>query len=238
MTSITPNFFNLCPEWTEFLFSIDIVEILEAIELKLYSKNESNAKSRSEWDSKGIYPSPLNIFNCFYKTPYNLVRVVLIGQDPYHTEGLATGLCFEVNENMRIPPSLQNIYKELVNNGYFPTRDGKLEHWAKQGVLLLNTALTVEKGKPESHLDLWKDFFEKVLQKLFEKETLIWVLLGQKSRLLIDKIPKNHTILEATHPSPLSAYIASKTQDAFIGSGIFKKINDKLFEQGTSKIAF
>jgi uracil-DNA glycosylase len=226
MSQYSPNFFKLCEEWSNFMFSDEVVEILNEITSVLDKTQEE------------IYPDSTNIFNCFYTTPFNSVKVIVVGQDPYHTPNMATGLCFDVENGSRFPPSLQNIYKELELEGYYPTRDGSLKHWATQGVLLLNTALTVKKGEPESHVELWKDFFQKVLEKLFTKDFAVWVILGQKARVLIDKIPQNHKILEATHPSPFSAYKASSTQQAFIGSNIFKKVNDILQSKDIEKISY
>jgi uracil-DNA glycosylase len=179
-----PDFFKLCPEWTDFFFSKEIEDEVIPILDFLNEKNEEK-----------YYPQSEDIFNCFYKTPFNNVKIVLLGQDPYHN-GSATGLSFDVKFGNKINPSLQNIYKELENEGYYPTKDGNLENWTKQGILLLNTSLTVIEGCPESHLDLWKGFIKKVFDKLSEKDFIIWVILGKKVAQWKDSIiNKNHIIL-------------------------------------------
>ena len=179
-----------------------------------------------------------NIFKCFYLTYLSTIKAVIIGQDPYHN-GSATGLCFEVKLGNSLNPSLQNIYKELETEGFCPTRDGNLEQWAKQGVLMLNSALTVREGEPESHLDLWEDMFKDVLEKLSEKEFIVWIILGKKAAEYKEYITNpNHVILEASHPSPFSANRASNTQSAFIGSGIFKKVNQELYKKRVDKISW
>lgn len=226
MSEYSPNFFKLCEEWSTFMFSDEISEILKEIISFLDKKQEE------------IYPTPNNIFNCFYTPSFNSIKVILIGEEPYHTLNTATGFCFDVQNGCRFPVSLQNIYKELELEGYYPTRDGSLKHWASQGVLLLNTSLTVKKGEPESHTELWGGFFEKVIEKLITKDFVVWVILGEKARLFIHKIPKTHKILEATHPSFHSAYKPSDTQQAFIGSNIFKKVNDILHTRGIEKISY
>ena len=220
-----PNFFNLCSDWTDFFYN-------EEMEKKLLPIFESLKKE------KKYYPDPENIFKCFYLTYLSTIKAVIIGQDPYHN-GSATGLCFEVKLGNSLNPSLQNIYKELEAEGFCPTRDGNLEQWAKQGVLMLNSALTVREGEPESHLDLWEDMFKDVLEKLSEKEFIVWIILGKKAADYKEYITNpNHIILEASHPSPFSANRDSNTQTAFIGSGIFKNVNQELYKKGIDKISW
>lgn len=222
-----PDFFKLCPEWTDFFFSKEIEE--EVIPILDFLNEKTEEK---------YYPQSEDIFNCFYKTSFNNVKIVLLGQDPYHN-GSATGLCFDVKFGNKINPSLQNIYKELENEGYYPTKDGNLENWAKQGILLLNTSLTVLEGCPESHIDLWTGFIKKVFEKLSEKDFIIWVILGKKASDWKECITnKNHIILEATHPSPFSAYKASGEQMSFIGSNIFKNVNKELYNRRIEKISW
>lgn len=220
-----PDFFKLCPEWTEFFYSSRMEKIILPILTELS-------------EEKKYYPSPENIFRCFYMTPFEKVNVVIIGQDPYHN-GSATGLCFDVKLGNAINPSLQNIYKELENEGFYPCKDGNLENWAKQGVLLINTALTVKEGQPESHLELWSTFFEKVLDKLSEKNDIVWIILGKKAADYKDNITNpTHHIVEATHPSPFSANKSSGSQVAFMGSNIFKKVNNILYKLHNDKISW
>jgi uracil-DNA glycosylase len=224
MNIIYPDFFKLCEDWTNFFYS-------EEMENIILSPTIQNIKEST------FYPHIDDIFRCFYMTPLKKVKVVIIGQDPYHN-GSATGLCFDVKKGNIINPSLQNIYKELENEGFCPTRDGNLEHWARQGVLLLNSALTVEEGEPESHLEHWGDFFKKVLEFLSMQKNLVWIILGKKASEYIPYISKNHKIFEATHPSPYSANNPSKTQKAFLGSGIFKAVNSQLYKNGHEKISW
>lgn len=224
-----PDFFKLCPEWTEFFFSKEMEDEIVPILEFLNNLDENKEK---------YYPDTENIFKCFYSTPFNNLKVVLLGQDPYHN-GSATGLCFDVKFGNKINPSLQNIYKELENEGYYPTKDGNLEHWAKQGILLLNTALTVAEKCPESHLDLWSGFIKKVFEKLSKKDHIIWMIFGKKASNWKEYIiNKNHIILESTHPSPLSANRSSDDQVAFIGSNIFKNVNKELYNKKIEKISW
>jgi uracil-DNA glycosylase len=223
--SIYPDFFKLCNEWTDFFYSPDMEKTI----LPILSELE---------DEKKYYPEPENIFRCFYMTSYNNIKVVILGQDPYHN-GSATGLSFDVKLGNPLNPSLQNIYKELESEGFYPIKDGNLESWYKQGVLLLNTALTVRPSDPESHLELWTPFSEKIIKKLSEKDFIVWVLFGKKAAEWKEFIiNKKHVILEATHPSPYSALKASSTQIAFIGSNIFKNVNKELYKKGIDKIAW
>jgi uracil-DNA glycosylase len=228
MASKYPSFFNLSQEWTSF-FSSEVEEILLPILNKLNEMDEEKIT---------YYPEDENIFRCFYETDFNNIKVVLLGQDPYHN-GSATGLCFEVKLGNPLNPSLQNIYKELDSEGFYPVKDGILESWSKQGVFLMNTALTVKKSDPESHLELWSEFSNKVIEELSKKEFIVWILLGKKASEWKELIRnKNHVILEATHPSPFSALKSSSSQPAFIGSGIFKNVNKELTKRGFDKISW
>ena len=174
------------------------------------------------------------IFNAFHQTRYHDVKVVILGQDPYHNDGQAHGLSFSVPRGVSLPPSLRNIYRELEDDlGASPGLDGDLHHWAKQGVLLLNTVLTVEAHQPHSHRKKgWEDFTDAVIQKLVERESpiafVLWGKPAQKKKDLI-LIPP-HCIIESAHPSPLSA------RRGFFGSRPFSKINDWLKEQSQSPI--
>ena len=180
------------------------------------------------------FPPRELIFNAFHQTRYHDVKVVILGQDPYHNEGQAHGLSFSVPRGVSLPPSLRNIYRELEDDlGASPGLDGDLHHWAKQGVLLLNTVLTVEAHQPHSHRKKgWEDFTDAVIQKLVERESpiafVLWGKPAQKKKDLI-LIPP-HCIIESAHPSPLSA------RRGFLGSRPFSKINDWLNEQSQSPI--
>lgn len=181
-----------------------------------------------------IYPSGNLIFNAFWKTPFNKVKVVILGQDPYHNPGQAHGLSFSVPEGTPLPPSLQNIYKEIADDiGGTPPASGDLTHWANQGVLLLNAALTVRQNEPASHAKIgWTAFTDAVITTLSEqREGLIFLLWGkfaQDKQQLIDET--RHVVLKAAHPSPLSAY------KGFLGCKHFSKVNEILVARGQSPI--
>lgn len=183
-----------------------------------------------------IYPPPQYIFNAFSLCPFNAVRVVILGQDPYHGKGQAHGLCFSVPDAVPLPPSLQNVYKEIESDvGTKPQTTGDLTHWAAQGVLLLNATLTVKANQPGSHQGLgWEQFTDAVIQKLsIEKEHLVFLLWGkyaqQKGRV-IDA--SKHLILKAAHPSPFSAH------SGFFGCKHFSATNRYLEKHGKSPIVW
>lgn len=178
-----------------------------------------------------IYPPKHLIFNALNLTPFENVRVVIIGQDPYHGKGQAEGLCFSVPSDVPPPPSLQNIFKELQ----VPIQDGSLIHWAKQGVLLLNATLTVREGQPKSHFGHgWEIFTDKIVELLLQAPQPIVFLLWGKSALEKCKrfIPPQHLVLTAPHPSPLSAY------SGFFGCGHFTKTNAFLKKHYNTEIRF
>ena len=179
---------------------------------------------------KIIYPPGPQIFSAFDLTSFKDVRVVIIGQDPYHGAGQAHGLCFSVNKGVPIPPSLQNIFKELkADIPEFTIPDhGNLSEWAKQGVLLLNATLTVEKDKAGSHQGKgWEQFTDKVIQRISEEKKhvvfILWGKFAQSKSALIDEA--KHLVLKAAHPSPFSAY------NGFFGCRHFSKTNDYLIQQ-------
>ena len=182
---------------------------------------------------KTIYPPGSLIFNAFNTTPFPEVKVVIIGQDPYHNPGEAMGLCFSVPKGVRVPPSLKNIYKELESDvGASIPNHGDLTSWAQQGVFLLNAMLTVERNRPGSHQKIgWQDFTDAVIRKLSDgREHLVFMLWGgfaRKKKELIDG--SKHLILEAAHPSPLAG-------GAFFGSQHFSKANAYLQEHGMGKV--
>jgi len=173
-----------------------------------------------------VYPSPKQIFNAFEHCPFDKVKVVILGQDPYHGQGQAHGLSFSVPEGVRPPPSLQNIYKELQTDlGLTMPTSGNLERWADQGVLLLNATLTVNKGQAGSHQGWgWELFTDAVIQKLSdEKEHLVFLLWGRYAQEKGKNIDTNkHLVLKAAHPSPFSAY------NGFFGCKHFSQANTYL----------
>lgn len=181
-----------------------------------------------------VYPHPRNIFAAFDATPFDAVCVVILWQDPYHGPGQAHGLAFSVQQWVRNPPSLVNIFKEINNDFNKPApNSGDLTHWAQQGVLLLNTTLTVRAGQPMSHAGKWwETFTDAVIYTLSEKRDflifLLWWSHAQKKKSLIDTT--KHIILEAPHPSPLSAH------RWFLGCGHFSKTNALLREHGIREI--
>lgn len=187
-----------------------------------------------EYQTKMIYPPKEKIFAAFDSTPFNQVKVVILGQDPYHGPNQANGLSFSVNEGIKLPPSLQNIYKELHTDleKEIPI-SGDLSHWAKQGVLLLNATLTVEAGKAGSHQKKgWEEFTDQVILSLAEnREHLVFILWGsyaQKKGKKIDR--RKHFVIETAHPSPLSVY------RGFWDSKPFSKANDYLKSKNITPI--
>ena len=187
----------------------------------------------NEYKTKTIYPAPEKVFNALNLVKYNEVKVVIIGQDPYHNPKQAHGLSFSVEEDVNSPPSLINIYKELQNDlGCYIPNHGNLTKWAKQGILLLNSVLTVEKNKPNSHKGKgWENITEKIISLVSQKsEPVVFLLWGSNAISFASKIAKHHLVLTAPHPSPLSAY------RGFFGCGHFKKCNDFLIFQGKAPI--
>ena len=209
---------QLHPSWLEHLkeeFQKDYMLILKKKLLELKNKKIT------------FYPQGDKIFNAFNLTPFNKVKVVILGQDPYHGPNQAHGLCFSVPPSVKPPPSLVNIFKELESDTGKKRNyhDGNLEHWAKQGVFLLNTTLTVERSKPLSHQDYgWSEFTNQVISLINnELESIVFILWGsfaQSKKQLIDS--NKHLILTAPHPSPLSAH------RGFFGSKPFSKTNNFL----------
>lgn len=181
-----------------------------------------------------VYPKKEELFQAFNWTPYDKVKVVILGQDPYHGENQAHGLSFSVLPGAKVPPSLVNIYKELASDlAIPPANHGYLEKWAKEGVLLLNTVLTVRKGEPNSHQGRgWEEFTDTVIQKLNQREEpVIFILWGKPSQRKESLITNDyHYVLKAPHPSPLAAY------RGFFGSQPFSKVNQYLTQIGSDPI--
>ena len=189
---------------------------------------------KSEYSQHTIFPSMYDIFNSMKITSFDDIKVVLLGQDPYHNQGQAMGLSFSVPKGMALPPSLVNMYKEIKEElGIQPSKSGDLTCWARQGVLLLNTVLTVRAHQPNSHKNKgWEEFTDSIIKKISAyKSGVVFLLWGANARAkakLIDK--QKHLVLECAHPSPLSAY------NGFFGCGHFKKTNEYLINMGKQPI--
>lgn len=189
---------------------------------------------KKEYSRYNVYPDMFDIFNALKYTDYDGVSAVILGQDPYHGRGQAEGLCFSVKDGIEKPPSLVNIFKEYSSDLGFPAPEsGSLKKWAQNGVLLLNTSLTVREGMANSHSGKgWEIFTDRVIELLNAREKpIVFILWGRNARnkkALITN--KNHLILEAAHPSPLSAY------NGFFGSRHFSKANAFLREKGLPEI--
>lgn len=196
--------------------------------------NHLTAFVKNEYQTKQIFPPAKLIFNAFDTTPFHKVKVIILGQDPYHNVGQAHGLSFSVNDDVKTPPSLLNIYKEINRDlGIAVPKSGNLTRWAQQGVLLLNATLTVVAHQAGSHQNKgWETFTDAAIRKLSEeKEHLVFLLWGayaQKKTALIDS--NKHLVLKSVHPSPLSAH------RGFLGCGHFGQTNDYLISKGQEPI--
>jgi uracil-DNA glycosylase len=197
-----------------------------------YFNNLMN-KVEEEYNNKTIYPKREDLFRALINTDYNDVKVVIVGQDPYHGEGEAMGLSFSVNEGIKLPPSLKNIYKELFEDIGVTRLSGDLTDWTKQGVLLLNSTLTVVKDTPASHAKIgWDKFTDEIIKKVNEKETpVVFILWGNFAKTKKELItnPK-HLVIESAHPSPFSA------RNGFFGSKPFSKTNEFLKKNNQEEI--
>jgi uracil-DNA glycosylase len=222
---LMPNKVNIEPEWgvvlSDFFSTDKFIELSDFV--------------RKEYQSKAIYPRPENLFKAFWLTPFSKVKVVILGQDPYHGPKQAHGLCFSVPGGIPVPPSLQNIYKEIEKDldVKIDFKSGSLEGWANQGVFLLNAILTVVAGSPASHRAKgWEEFTDYVIKTISDrKENIVFLLWGNYARgkrYLIDA--NKHLVLEAPHPSPFSAY------SGFFGCRHFSKANEYLRENGQKDI--
>lgn len=191
---------------------------------------------KNEYASKTIYPKGNKIFNAFDKTPFDAVKVVILGQDPYHEPYQANGLCFSVNEGVSLPPSLQNIYKEIQDDlGIIPPTSGNLERWSEQGVLLLNSILTVQVHMAGSHQQKgWEEFTDAIIRIIAkEKQHVVFILWGSYAQKKGAFIPSDrHFILKSAHPSPFSA------NKGFFGSKPFSKTNNYLIKTGQTPIVW
>ena len=208
-------------------------EILKDEYQKDYFKNIAMFINK-EYREKTIFPPKNNILRAFKLTDYDNVKVVILGQDPYHGINEANGLAFSVSKGVRLPPSLQNIYKELYNDlGITVSTNGDLEKWAREGVLLLNSVFTVEKDKPASHKNIgWEQFSDEVIKKVNEKNTpVVFILWGNfaksKAKYITNPI---HLVITSPHPSPFSAY------SGFFGSKPFSRTNEFLRKNNMKEI--
>jgi uracil-DNA glycosylase len=212
------------PQWKEVLTS----------EFTKPYFTELSSFVRTEYTSRTIYPKPANVFRAFDLCPFDAVRVVILGQDPYHGPDQANGLCFSVSPGITPPPSLQNIFKELESDlGHRVSHDGDLTRWAQQGVLLLNATLTVRAGLAGSHQGKgWEKFTDAAIHVLAtEREHLVFILWGSYARkkgAFIDR--SKHCVIESAHPSPLSAH------NGFFGSKPFSTANEYLERTGQKPI--
>ena len=211
--------------WKEIAAEYGLKEILKPIRKKI---SEVSSKK------KIIYPSSKDIFRAFELTPFENVKIIILGQDPYHGSNQANGLAFSVNSEVRFPPSLLNIFKEYSTDLNLPIpTDGNLSVWAERGVLLLNSILTVESGSPGSHKDFgWEEFTNQIIKALSDKKSnlvfILWGSYAQSKKILIDS--SKHFIIATPHPSPLSAH------RGFFGSKPFSKTNDYLRKNKNEEI--
>ena len=182
-------------------------------------------------EGKIVLPEPKNFFRAFDLCGLNEVKVIIIGQDPYHTPGVPNGLAFSVNKNQKLPPSLINIFRELESDLGIKNSSGDLSAWSRQGVLLLNTSLSVCAGLPASHSNIgWENFTNAVIEEIQKKKNMIFLLWGKHAQQKKALIQENNFILEAAHPSPMSA------NNGFFGCNHFSKINNLLTSLGSDPI--
>ena len=211
--------------WKEVAAEYGLKEILKPIRKKI---SEVSSKK------KKIHPSSKDIFRAFELTSFKNVKIIILGQDPYHGPNQANGLAFSVNSEVRFPPSLLNIFKEYSTDLNLPVpTDGNLSAWAERGVLLLNSILTVESGSPGSHKNIgWEEFTNQIIKALSDKKSnlvfILWGAYAQSMEIFID--PSKHLIIATPHPSPLSAH------RGFFGSKPFSKTNDYLRKNKNEEI--
>lgn len=200
----------------------------------LYTINSERDRLKGELE---IYPDNLNIFRCFQEVDYDDIKVVIIGQDPYHGKDQATGLAFGVTTGNKLPPSLKNIQKEILQDLNIELLDTTLEKWAKQGVLLLNTSLSVIESTPGSHIKYWQDFTQFIIDEINNLENVIFVAWGAHAYSRLKNIDRaRHSIIVSSHPSPLSCNKKFGEYPPFLGSKPFSRINTILCENNKSEI--
>ena len=208
--------------WEDFINSETKKDYFGEIKSSLMSDHNSGKK---------IYPKPKNFFKAFEICPYEEVKIVILGQDPYHTPDTANGLAFSVNENQKLPPSLKNIFIELHEDLGIKNEKGDLSGWAEQGVLLLNSSLSVLQGMPGSHSKIgWQIFTDKAVSLIQKKQNIIFMLWGNFAKQKKELIEDSNYILEASHPSPFSA------NAGFFGCKHFSKANKILINLGLDPI--
>ena len=207
---------NIPSGWNDFFQQNNIQNILSSISSDLDEVRTS----------KIIYPPLHQVFRAFYVVPLEKIKVVIIGADPYHN-GSAVGLCFLVKPGNSINPSLRNIYKELKLEGYSCLENGDLTFWAKQGVLMLNMSLTVEKGNAGCHSDIWSAFSKNLVEYISRKrkENIDWLLFGKDAHFIRNIIGNNGIVHLTSHPSPFAANKKCGGYPAFLGSGVFKEVS-------------
>lgn len=221
---------NIPSTWIDFFLQDDV-------QVDLFHISEELKK---EVSTRGItiFPAINNIFRSFI--PLEKIKVIILGQDPYFsgtdiTNCSAVGYCFSVRPGNKINPSLRNIYQELENEGFSPTKNGVITHWADQGCVLLNTAITVAKGQADSHTHIWYEFSKKVIKYIVENvDFAVWFLMGGKALKFKSLISKNHSVVVTSHPSPLSAYRGFQNYPSFLGSNAFQNIN-KILKKNNRK---
>jgi len=214
--------------WEKFFLREDIQALLYKISAEIVEESKDCE----------IYPPIHKVFRAFFKIDLSKIRVIVVGADPYHNPGSAVGICFSVPPGVPVNQSLKNIYKELKSEGYNPDETGSLLHWIDQGCLMINTALTVEKGNAGSHTHIWYSFTEKLLEYISENtKNVAWLLMGKDAAAFKGYCTKNgHQSFITSHPSPLSAYRPYQNYPAFLGSGIFDSVNNFLSEKKFKKI--
>jgi uracil-DNA glycosylase len=211
---------NIPSNWIEFFNKDKVIQEINYISNYL----EEEAKTHI------IYPPLKDVFKAFYATSYNDLKAVLIAQDPYFNgtseyDGSAMGLCFSIRQGNKINPSLRNIYKELANEGIEMIENGDLNHWAKNGLLMYNMALTVRKDKAGSHSKIWSRFSQLLVEYLSNKRNINWILFGRDAIKIKERI-KNGYFHCCSHPSPLSANKCCGKYSSFLGSGIFSNLKN------------
>lgn len=218
--------------WNNFFTREDVQEDLRTISLELQKEVME--------DKVTIFPALHNVFRAFI--PLNKIKVVILGQDPYHsgtdtTNCSAVGYCFSVRPGNDINPSLRSIYKELENEGFSTVRNGDLTHWAKQGCMMLNTALTVARGQADSHTYIWYKFSRKVIEYIVENtNNVAWFFMGSKALDFKKYVNDNHFTMVTSHPMPLAARRGFRGYPGFFGSNAFLKINEYLKEHNRKEI--
>ena len=216
---------NVPEDWWDFFEKKEVQEEL----LKI-----SNFLQEEYKNGEIIYPDIYNVFRTFILPPEK-IKVVILGMDPYHN-GNAVGLCFSVKRGERVNPSLNNIYIELEKEGFEPEKNGELDSWLKQGCFLLNSALTVRKAEAGSHVSIWYNFTRMLLEYISENtQSIAWLIMGKDAYEKISEI-KTPSLFVTSHPSHFSAYNPFRHYPAFMGSGVFTKINQYLISHGKTEI--